>query len=1152
MRLDETTLRAYLDEELLPPEREQIEQLLAVSPEAQTTLAQMRQVKEEVNQVLDRLTPTAETASSALVALKQVQARLEPLGDVTLSTNKLARNASLNVWESPSLLAEFKNDLKKFRYNWKESMTKGLLWATIVTLAIVTSAVAFALWPNLEQRLAEQLQQITPADVVKLSASEEDTPDLPQNVVPTSAMFNREIELVGYKLQQETIAPQKTLELTLYWHSVHEVAKDYTVFIHLADSKGLILAQEDSPPVRGKSPTSHWQPGQVVEDHHRILMPPNFPVGEYDLIVGLYNSNTNERLLVQSESNLIQDSSVLLTQVKIQGEPAQPASTASFGYGIQAAPNGDTEANIRHIKTLGLEWVKFQMPWKEVESTQGNYDWALWDTTLDAYAANGIKVMLTVVKAPDWARPADDDKSVEGPPADPAKYAEFVAQVVDRYQGKVQAVEIWNEQNIWYEAGGKGRINAVDYVRLLQLAYQAVKSANQDVMVIGGALTPAGNIGDLAIDDVEYLKQMYANGVKGYFDALGAHPSGYNCPALADWQTVTPEEASADPASGMFTDRYHSWCFLGTMEAYREVMVANNDGDKAIAPTEFGWAVASNPNEGYKFAADNTPEEQAKWTVEAYQWAKKQGWVGPMFLWNLDYSLVLPDTELAYFSILDTPTYQALIDLTGSSQAQEGITPAAKMAFELKDVRQLTPCENKGRRMLLINVLDSAGQGLNDVPVKIQWSYEALDQIVVRTKTVNNEPGRIEFEMSPETNYSVAVQAAASQVAAGLGTAFAAEEPCTEGGPGNTPGHLSYEIVFQQTDLIPAQPTSTPAVETIFSYGIHADPNGDTAANIGHIQELGFQWVKLSMPWKEVELTQGNYDWVRWDQVIDAYAANGIKVMLTISKAPDWARPTDDDKSVDGLPANPASYASFVAQVAERYRNKVQAVEVWFWPNLWYEIGGHGRMNAATYTQLLQQSYQAIKAANPEMMVISGAMTPAGNVGDMAIDDIDYLRQMYAHGVKDYFDALGANPSGYNCPALADWRTVTPEEAGGDPQHGLFTNRHHSWCFLGTLEGYRQVMIDAGDFIKPVAITEFGWGVSDSPQPGYEYARDNTPVEQAQWIVEAYQWAKEQGWVGPMVLGNLDYNVVEPDNLPLANFGILNTPAYDALVKMPK
>jgi hypothetical protein len=284
----------------------------------------------------------------------------------------------------------------------------------------------------------------------------------------------------------------------------------------------------------------------------------------------------------------------------------------------------------------------------------------MWDELIGAYNANGINVLLSIPKAPAWARPPDDDKSIEGPPADPVKYAEFVGRVADRYRGKVQAIEVWNEQNLWYEAGGRGRINAANYVQLLQAAYTGIKSVNQDMIVVSGALTPAGNVGDLAVDDIDYLNQMYANGAKGFFDALGAHPSGYNCPALADWQTVTAQEAAADPGHGTFSNRHHSWCFRGTMEGYRNVMVANGDGSKAIVPTEFRWAVSGNPQAGYEYARDNTLEEQAKWITEAYQWAKQQGWVGPMFLWNLDYGVTAPGSELANFGILNTPAYNAL------------------------------------------------------------------------------------------------------------------------------------------------------------------------------------------------------------------------------------------------------------------------------------------------------------------------------------------------------------------------------------------------------------------------------------------------------------------------------------------------------------
>ncbi len=347
-----------------------------------------------------------------------------------------------------------------------------------------------------------------------------------------------------------------------------------------------------------------------------------------------------------------------------QSNPAAPPAAASvnvpFGYGIQVDPRGNTSSNIASIKAMGFNWVKFQMAWKDFEPTQGGYSWGFWDEVIGAYAGNGIQVMLSIPKAPDWARPGDDDKSVEGPPADPAKYAEAVARVADRYRGKAQAIEIWNEQNLWYEAGGKGRINPAAYVQLLQTSYNAIKSVNKDMIVISGALTPAGNVGDLAKDDFDYLNGMYAAGAKGYFDVLGAHPSGYLCPALGDWQTVTPEEASGDPGHGTFTNRHHSWCFRGTMEGYRTIMTNNGDGGKGISPTEFGWAVSGNPQPGYEYARSNTLEEQAKWIVEAYQWSKQQGWVGPMFLWNLDYGVTAAGTELANFGILNTPAYAAL------------------------------------------------------------------------------------------------------------------------------------------------------------------------------------------------------------------------------------------------------------------------------------------------------------------------------------------------------------------------------------------------------------------------------------------------------------------------------------------------------------
>ncbi len=340
------------------------------------------------------------------------------------------------------------------------------------------------------------------------------------------------------------------------------------------------------------------------------------------------------------------------------------AGNLPFDYGIQVDPHGNKAGNIGHIQNLGFHWVKLQMPWKDVEPSPGDYQWGTWDEVIGAYSGADIKVLLSIPKAPDWARPTGDNRSVEGPPADYNTFARFLGEVSQRYKGQVQAIEVWNEQNLWYEGGG-APMPPEQYMVMLSAAYQAIKTADPGMIVISGAPTPVGNVSGVAIDDIEYLQAMYSAGLKNVSDAIGAHPSGYNCPAGADWQTV--QDPTAASFRGPFENRHHSWCFRGSMEGYRNVMIANGDGTKTIWPTEFGWASSPNPPPLYEYARDNTLEEQAQWTVEAYQMAKQWGWVGTMFLWNLDYGITAADKEQGMWGLVrpggPTPAYHALANM---------------------------------------------------------------------------------------------------------------------------------------------------------------------------------------------------------------------------------------------------------------------------------------------------------------------------------------------------------------------------------------------------------------------------------------------------------------------------------------------------------
>ena len=248
-----------------------------------------------------------------------------------------------------------------------------------------------------------------------------------------------------------------------------------------------------------------------------------------------------------------------------------------FGYGIQAHIDGDLENIFNHINALGFNWVKQQVEWFRYNPAPGQYDWGHLDRIVDTANAHGVNVLFSVVKAPGWARPAGDTD--EGPPSDPATYGTFMREMAARYKGRVRAYEIWNEQNLYYEWGGRGgKLNAGRYVQLLAAAYNAIKSVDPGAVVVSGALTPTGLTDwDIAVDDALYLEEMYKAGLARYCDAVGAHPSGYNNPPDAQWNAKSG--CAQQGASFLPLDMSS----IATSWSVRR-------GHKRIWPTEFGWA----------------------------------------------------------------------------------------------------------------------------------------------------------------------------------------------------------------------------------------------------------------------------------------------------------------------------------------------------------------------------------------------------------------------------------------------------------------------------------------------------------------------------------------------------------------------------------
>lgn len=143
---------------------------------------------------------------------------------------------------------------------------------------------------------------------------------LPNNVTPISAFLNDEIELVGYNLVDQTVAPRETFGLTLYWRSLKPAEANYTVFVHVVGPDQVMRGQWDSVPVQGQAPTSGWLSGQVVEDHYEVPLSKDAPPWKYDIFVGMYDAATGQRLPVTSDKAPISDNRVWLTRVQGEAE----------------------------------------------------------------------------------------------------------------------------------------------------------------------------------------------------------------------------------------------------------------------------------------------------------------------------------------------------------------------------------------------------------------------------------------------------------------------------------------------------------------------------------------------------------------------------------------------------------------------------------------------------------------------------------------------------------------------------------------------------------------------------------------------------------------------------------------------------------------
>jgi hypothetical protein len=304
----------------------------------------------------------------------------------------------------------------------------------------------------------------------------------------------------------------------------------------------------------------------------------------------------------------------------------------------------------------------------------------------------------------------------------------------------------------------------------------------------------------------------------------------------------------------------------------------------------------------------------------------------------------------------------------------------------------------------------------------------------------------------------------------------------------------------------------------------------DMERDLDAVQETGADVVRIDVSWYTLEAVgKGSYEtstsWYleRLDAFMDAADARGLDVVPTLWQTPCWAADASEatreaclytGSLVNTPPKDPETYGDIAAFLADRYRDKLAAIEVWNEPN---HTGFFVAVDqAAEYAELVKAAYPKIKAAAPDVKVLAGALSTA---------DAGFLRQLYAHGIRGSYDAISVHPY------------MVDSTAPPDVPYPQFIAQFSFWDGLKLIRSTQEAANDAA----PVWATEYGWNTSSAREP-MSWLNGVSEETQAEYLKRALRLLSDPGSDLGFVEGALIYSLRDSgsdiDDVN-QNFGIL-------------
>ena len=286
---------------------------------------------------------------------------------------------------------------------------------------------------------------------------------------------------------------------------------------------------------------------------------------------------------------------------------------------------------------------------------------------------------------------------------------------------------------------------------------------------------------------------------------------------------------------------------------------------------------------------------------------------------------------------------------------------------------------------------------------------------------------------------------------------------------------------------------------------------------LSDLAAAGVTDIRQEFRWSDIEPAKGAPDWRAADRIVAAARRHHVQVLAVLWTTPAWARGSSGSAAFPAIetapPADPADFAAFAGAFAARYATPncdalrtgcaILAYQIWDEPNL-SAAWGNALINPADYLRLLKAARIAIRSADPQAILVLGALAPTAEQSQVNLAPQAYLRRLYELGGHDAFDVVAAKPYGFNFP---------PADRRVDP--GVL-NFSHALLLRREMELHNEAN-------KSIWITQFGWNALPGDWAGAKSVWSGvTGEQQVEYTRDALaRAAAEWPWLGGMYIENL-------------------------------